>query len=142
MDLSSAARFITQDYKTRETGCVTEMQRKLDLPPLQDRRKQLRLVLMYKIVEGLVPGLPVDDFLTKDKPGRQIRPKRFSDCVDSNPITRFSKQHSRCYKVVAAKTEQVKNSYFHRTVVEWNNLDSETVNSQCVASFQRRLRQD
>ena len=75
----------------------------------------------------------------KDKPGRQIRAKRFTDCVESNIVTRYSKQHSRCYKVISAKTDQVRNSFFYRTVIDWNNLDSRTVNSQSVECFQRNL---
>ena len=32
-----AARFITNDYKTKSEGCMTKMLQELDLPPLQDR---------------------------------------------------------------------------------------------------------
>ena len=47
-----AARFIKQDYHTKDPGCVTAMLQALQLPKLQDWRQQLRLALMYKVVEG------------------------------------------------------------------------------------------
>ena len=33
------ARFIKHDYKSRESGCVTNMLKALELKPLQERRK-------------------------------------------------------------------------------------------------------
>ena len=36
----------------------------LQLPSLQDRRKTNWLVFLYKVVEGKVPALQSDDFLT------------------------------------------------------------------------------
>ena len=43
-----AARFMTNDYTTRTPGCVTDMLNRLELLPLEDRRKNLRLTFMYK----------------------------------------------------------------------------------------------
>ena len=37
------ARFITGDYTTRTPGSIIEMLHKLDLPPLQERRRQVHL---------------------------------------------------------------------------------------------------
>ena len=53
-----AARFISNDYHSRETGCMTRMLKDLDLPTLQQRRKELRLTFLFKIVEGMVPAIP------------------------------------------------------------------------------------
>ena len=44
------ACFITQDYHSRQPGPVTSMLRDLKLPSLQDRRRQLRLIFMFKVV--------------------------------------------------------------------------------------------
>ena len=44
------ARFITKDYKSREEGCLTEMLKELELPSLETRRKQQRLIFLYKVV--------------------------------------------------------------------------------------------
>ena len=37
-----ATRFITRNYISMEQGCVSQMLAELDLPPLQDRRKENR----------------------------------------------------------------------------------------------------
>ena len=52
-----AIRFVKKDYKSRETGVITWMREDLELETLEDRRLSLRLILMYKVVEGLVPVL-------------------------------------------------------------------------------------
>jgi hypothetical protein len=38
------------------------MREDLELETLEDRRLSLRLILMYKVVEGLVPALPTDKY--------------------------------------------------------------------------------
>lgn len=43
-----------------DTGCVTKMLLKLDLPALLDRREQQRLLFFYKMVEWLVSAMPID----------------------------------------------------------------------------------
>ena len=53
-----AARFITRDCRTRTPGHVTDMLKNLDLPLLQERRTDMRLIFLYKVVEGLVPAIP------------------------------------------------------------------------------------
>ena len=53
----------------------------VELETLAERRQSLRLILMYKVVEGLVPALPTDAFVTFSKRKRQIKPKTFGDCV-------------------------------------------------------------
>jgi hypothetical protein len=55
------------------------MRKELELETLEERRQSLRLILMYKVVEGLVPALPTDTFVTISKRKRQIKPKPFGD---------------------------------------------------------------
>ena len=45
-------RFINKDYKSREEGCIGKMVQKLELQPLEERRRQQRLAFFYKVVEG------------------------------------------------------------------------------------------
>ena len=52
-----AVRFIKKDYKSRDPGSVTSMKRELEIDTLEERRLSLRLILMYKVVEGLAPVL-------------------------------------------------------------------------------------
>ena len=44
-----AARFIKQDYRSRDEGSMTRMLKELGLPSLESRRKENRLCYMYKI---------------------------------------------------------------------------------------------
>ena len=53
--LNSAIRIAKKDYKSRETGAITRLREDLELETLEERRLSLRLILMYKVVEGLVP---------------------------------------------------------------------------------------
>ena len=66
-----AARFITDDYKTREESCVTRMLETLELSSLEQRRSFNRLMFLYKVFDGLVPAVPPDIFLEPQKPKRQ-----------------------------------------------------------------------
>ena len=93
-----AARFISGDYTSRDHGCVTQMLRDLHLPPLQDRRKANRLVLFFKVVEGLVPTLQTHDYLTPVRGKRQIKSRQFKDCDRHNIIDRQVTNNSRCFK--------------------------------------------
>jgi hypothetical protein len=44
------------------------MREDLELETLEERRLSLRLILMYKVVEGLVPALPTDNFVKLARP--------------------------------------------------------------------------
>jgi hypothetical protein len=45
----NGTRFITRDYKSRHEGAVTNMLKDLDLPTIQDRRTNAKLVFLYKV---------------------------------------------------------------------------------------------
>ena len=52
------------------------MKRQLESDTLEARRQSLRLILLYKGVEGLVPALPTADLITTAKPTREtLKPK-------------------------------------------------------------------
>ena len=57
-----AAVFITRDYRSRYTECVTKMMKDLELPTLQQRRKELKLSFLYKVVEGMVPVITKEGY--------------------------------------------------------------------------------
>ena len=61
--IHQAARFITGDYKLRESGCITKMLIYLELPTLEKRRTAQCLTFMFKVVEGLVPAISPSDFV-------------------------------------------------------------------------------
>jgi hypothetical protein len=131
-----AARFITSDYKSRDPGCIGRMLSFLKLPPLEERRRQLRLTTLYKVANGLIPSLPADAFLTPMNVNcRRIRPTAYTGFETQNIIQRQANNNSRCFKVPPSKAEQFRNSFFVRTVVEWNNLDEAVVQSPSVSAF-------
>ena len=134
-----AARFITGDYRTREEGCVTSMLQSLELSSLENRRSSNRLIFMFKIVEGLVPAIPPSEFLKPVKEKRQVKVKRFENCETTNILDRHTSKNNRSFAVEHCKTEQLKHSFFVRTVVEWNHLDTATVRSETVESFKQAL---
>jgi hypothetical protein len=55
------ARFSYNDYG--RTTSVTEMMKKLDWKPLSERRREQRLILMYKIVNDLI-AIPAETHIT------------------------------------------------------------------------------
>ena len=111
----------------------------LQLPSLQDRRKQLRLLMFYKIVEGLVPALPASNFLTQQKAGRRIRTRNDSQYVTNNTVTNYVRNNDRCFTVQAGRTEQYKHNFFNRTTIEWNSLDDTVVKATSVQAFKYHL---
>ena len=84
-----AAHFIKRDYRTRETGCMGCMLQELNLPPLQERRKQQWLTTPFKTMEGYIPAMPPENLLMPaDRNWRRICPTTFKDCDSDNTIAR------------------------------------------------------
>ena len=136
-----AARFISSDYRSRHEGAVTEMLKNLELPSLQERRRQLRLTMFYKIANNLVPALPEINFMSKINNKRQIKPKLFEDHVTSNIAHRQARQNNKCYQAQPPNPQspQRQNSFFPKTIIEWNQLDQETIDSKTPEGFRTRL---
>jgi len=136
-----AARFITRDYSTRSPGCVTEMLQQLELPPLQTRRRQNRLTFFFKVVEGLVPAMPCQDYLTPIRGKRNIKAKRFQDCVSSNIVERHEVNHTRGFKNFPCRSTIFANSFFPQTVIDWNHLPDSAVRAETLGAFKTALQQ-
>ena len=134
-----AARFLTNDYRSRESGCVTQMLQKLDLPTLQNRRKELRLAFLYKIANGLVPALPPESFLTPIRNKRKIKAKIFHDCDSKNIVTSSQLLNQQCFQVPQGTSATYKNSFFPKTIVEWNQLSDNVISASTVETFKTRL---
>jgi len=135
-----AARFITKDYRSRDPGCIGRMLDTLKLPPLEERRRQLRLTMLFKIANDLMPALPAGDFLTRTSTERRrVRPTTYDGYESQNILQRQANNNSRCYKVPPSKTDQFRNSFFVRTVVEWNNLPDAVVQLPSPSSFAAAL---
>ena len=72
-----AARFVTGNYKD-ETGSMTGILGQLKWESLKKRRKDNRLILLYKGLRGKA-SIPTEDLIPKTRGGRNQHPKGISD---------------------------------------------------------------
>ena len=128
-----AARFIKDDYKSRESGCVTNMLKDLELKPLQERRKPIRLTMFYKVVEGLVLAIASEDYLKEIRNKRKRKAKQYEGLETVN--------NSRSFELIQFKTDIRKNSFFSKTIVDWNHLEDSVVCAKTVEGFNSALQQ-
>ena len=113
-----AARFVKNCY-TREPGTVTNLLNELNWIPLKERRTISRLTLFHKAIHG-DGGLAFPDYVTKRR--RHLRNSSQNKFIELLP-----------------NTETYKNSYFCRTVKDWNALPSEIVNIKSADRFKKVL---
>ena len=125
-------RFINGDYKSRDRGCVSRMLKDLELPLLQERRKQLRLTFMFKVVEGLMPAIPSSAYFEPVLSKRRIRATRFSDYESTNIVTSHELNNNKCFSTKRGNANIYRNSFVVRTVHDWNQLDNSTVSVTSV----------
>lgn len=131
----NAVRFILNDYKSRHEGCVTSMLERLNLPTLQKRRLDSRLAMMYKIVRGMVPALKADEVFFPIRNKRKIFNKTYTDFNTTNFVNKYVTVNSECYKVPEAKSEVYINSFFVKTVSDWNKLSDSIICAETLDSF-------
>ena len=112
-----AARFVKHDYGSDSS--VTEMLQDLGWQTLENRRREARLALLFKVVHGLV-AIPHEGHIKKHR-GR----------------TRAKNSHK--LQVFAPNTDTFKYSFFPRTVKDWNNLDNDTVNASTLDTFKQKI---
>ena len=135
----SAARFITGDYHSRHDGAVTDMIQNLELLPLQERRRHHRLTFLYKIVKGHIPAINIDDYLKQQRQKRTIRAVQMNDYVHNNIIERQINNNDQCFENIYCKSDNYKNSFFVRTVPDWNSLNNVQCSSSTVNTFKSNL---
>ena len=134
-----AVRFIKNDYRSRTPGSVTNMQKELNLPTLQERRKEKRLCFLYNIQKGTVPAIDKNDYLKPIQNKRQIRAKKYSDCIQQNIVSRHQNLHEKCYQLPTSLSTVYKHSFFPRTISEWNELPPVIVSAENINIFKDRL---
>ena len=86
------------------------------------------------LIENLVPIMPLDIFLTPQKPGKLITSRRYIDFTSDSVVDIYIK-NNRCFTIQARKTDQLKNSFFYRTTVDWNQVDNRTVHAGSIATL-------
>ena len=87
---------------------------------LVDRRRDLRVALLYKITHGHI-AVPAES-LNLTPPNRLLRPK-----------------HKYKYQTLRANTIELKNFIIHRTIPDLNNLPACVAEAESTASFKHQL---
>ena len=105
-------------YKQQDVS-PTEQLQELGWKPLQQRRKEQRLTMMYRIDKELV-AIPSDDL---------VEP------------TRHLKGHSRKFRELGSSCDTVKYSFYPRTIKQWNELSEEVVTSPNLDIFKKSMYQ-
>ena len=118
-----AARFVTGNYNY-ETGSMTGILGQLKWESLKKRRKDNRLILLYKGLKGKA-SVPTADLIPKTR--------------------RCRNQHSMAFQTPIANTDVNKGSFFPQTIRDWNALPDSLISSaedaeDCVAKFTSLVR--
>ena len=118
-----AARFVTGNY-VFVTGSMTRILGQLKWESLKKRRKDSRLILLYKGLKGKA-RIPTDDLIPKNR--------------------RCRNQHSLAFQIPSASKEAYKSSFFPQTIREWNDLPDSLISSaemsdDCVSKFASLVR--
>ena len=90
--------------RQRNISCVSNMLHSLCWRTLQDKRKDARLSMIYRIDRDLVA-------ISKDK--RLIPPKR-----------KMRLSHERASQMITCHTDRIEMAFFPRTVRDWNAISS------------------
>ena len=104
-----AARFVTNNYKRTE-GTVTDILSKLEWPSLQQRRKDSRLITMYKIHHQDI-AITIPDY------------------VQRQTLSHTRQSHPARFRVMGPTTNVYKFSFFPRTILDWNELPTSLLES-------------
>ena len=113
-----AARFVKHDYSRYSS--VTTMLQDLGWTSLQDRRRDYRLALFYKVAHELI-AVPAGEL----------------DLVSPARPTRAN--HKYKYRELGFNTTELKHFVIHRTISEWNKLPAHAVEAESLASFKAQL---
>ena len=114
-----AARWVTSTNERHAS--VTDLLCKLQWETLEARRKQQRLIFMYKVLNEQVAV-----------------PTKSIDLTLSARASRVSDNSQKLYKPRVTTTE-FQNSFVHRTIPGWNTLPSSVAQADTVSKFKCRL---
>ena len=98
---------MTRNY-VYETGSMTGILGKLKWESLKKRRKDNRLILLYKGLKGKAM-IPTDDLIPKIRRGRN--------------------QHSLAFQIPSASKDVYQYSFFPQTIRDWNYLPESLISS-------------
>ncbi len=110
-----AARFVKDEHRRGPEFSVSGMVRELGWDSLQDRRRNARLALFFKAVNGEV-AIPISEFVTPQD-------RRTRGASSNN------------FKHIRANKQPYRHSFIVRTVPDWNSLPAEAKASNTVSTF-------
>ena len=99
-----AARFVTGNY-IYETGSMTGILEQLKWESLKKRRRDSRIIMLYKGLKGAA-SIPTNDLAPPPPP----------------PIRHVRNHHSLAFQTLFANTDIYKCSFFSQTIRDWNSL--------------------
>lgn len=111
-----AARFTTGDYS--RTSSVTAMLKQLHWTPLEVRRDNAKLTMMYRIVNNLV-DIPPTPYLNK--------------------TSLSTRGHSERFLIPHTRTSIYRHSYLPSAIRQWNRLPGSMVAADSLDSFKTQL---
>ena len=112
-----AARYVFNNYSDRQPGCVTQMVTDLQWETLEERRRSNRLCMLYRIANNLVD-------------------------IDQNIYLQASDRRTRGQaQFFQQRTEfpAYRNSFFPRTIREWNSLPTSVTEATSLEGFRHQL---
>jgi hypothetical protein len=112
-----AARYVVNNHRNRSS--VSNIIEILKWRPFADRRKDARLVMLYKIDRELV---------AINKENRLIPPGR-----------KTRQAHNRSFQIPSSRIHIRKMSFFPRTVRDWNLLAPDIVEMDTPQAFKTRI---
>lgn len=112
-----SARYVTNRY--HNTSSVETMLQQLQWPTLEERRKNARLTLLYKIANEEVKINAGDKLIPPDR------------------LSRHTNAHS--FQIPSCKTSSRKESFYPRTIRDWNTLPASVTAAESLDSFKSLL---
>ena len=113
-----AARYVKNRY--HNTSSVNTIIEQLNWTTLEERRRRARLTMMYKIHNGLV---------NIDSEGKLVPPDRFT-----------RNMHSHSFQIPSCHTTTRRESFYPRTIKDWNALPVSTAATVSLEALKAHLR--
>ena len=95
----------------------------LEWPSFEARREQSSLTFFYKIHPGIV----------------SVNKDRYLTPATATTQTRASKINNTQYRRYQSYSDALKNSFFPRTIPQWNSLSSSAVGAKSAEEFKARI---
>ena len=113
-----AARFVHSAYTDRTPGCVTKMVQDLGWESLERRRYISRLMMIFKIHHQIV---------------------KVSGATDVLQLNDTRTRGSHRFKQSTCATTSYRDSFFPRTIGDWNRLPTQATDCTTIEAFRASL---